>query len=211
LSYGEAAEMAYFGARLLHPRTVAPLRQQRIPLRIRNVFKPQQPGTLISDQFPTPTPVLKAVTSANGLGLSADRNEPLALIAAVVDDLLFNLTGSRADIMISAQSAEQSFACFVIPTTAGPDAVHTVRIAVEERLEQDKTLPWTVRPVNVITAIGSRMDETHTLIVQMFQALNGVRVLAMAQAPSRYSLSVVVDPNDSDRALAQIHDLIVKN
>lgn len=211
LTYGEAAEMAYFGARLLHPRTVTPLRQQRIPLRIRSVFKPQQSGTLIGDRFPSPTPVLKAVTSAHGLGLSADRNEPMALIAALVDDLLFNMTGSRADIMISAQSAEQSFACFVIPTTAGPDAVHTVRLAVEERLEQDKALPWTVRPVSVVTAIGSRMDETHALTVQVFQALNGVRVLAMAQAPSRYSLSVVVDPIDAERALGQIHNLIVKD
>lgn len=209
LSYEEVAELAYFGARILHAKMVGPLQEKRIPLWVKNVFKPQQPGTLIHDILPNRSQPLKAVTAIQGLGLTAELSGPLSSIAALVDDTLFLTTGSHADVMISSQSSSQSFVCFVIPTSAGPGALHAAQKELEERLYSSiTTQKWSVHPVGIITAIGAEMDTLPTLSARIFQALDGVRILAIAQGPSNCSLSVVVNPDEADKALFAIHNLI---
>lgn len=212
LSYGEVAEMAYFGARVLHARMIGPLRERHIPLRIKNVFKPQLPGTLIHDSRPDPTQSLKAVTSIAGLGLSAPHNGPLGSISTLVDQTLFATTHNHADVMIASQSATHSFACFLVPTSAGPDALHTIRTELEDSLHDNPEIGrWTVKPVSIITVIRDRIDETSTLTAGIIQALNGIRILGLSQAPSRCSLSIVVEAENSERALLTIHDLILSS
>jgi len=208
LSYNEVAEMAYFGARILHSRMIIPLRDGRIPLRVRNVFKPQQPGTLVHTNT-TPTG-FKAVTTIQGLGLSAFHSGSLAQVAALVDERLSTITGSNTDVMFSSQSAAQTFVCFVIPTNAGPDALHDLQNVLAAPLSQLNDIsPWHMRPVSVVTVVGSRLGEDHELTAQLLSTLAGIRVLALAQGPSRANFSVVVEPEDSDDALIGIHDLIL--
>ena len=209
LSYDEVAELAYFGARLLHPRMIGPLREQNIPLRVRNVFKPQQQGTLVGADNGRNQPALKAVTAIQGLALQAPHSGPLAGIAGLVEQTLFATTGSHADVMISAQSSTQSFVCFVIPTTAGPDALHTLRQALDEPIHSSESDGWSARTVSVITTVGTRLDELHQLTAGIFQGMKGVRILALSQGPSRCSLSVVTEPQDAEQTLQQIHQLIV--
>ncbi|MFN8373713.1 MAG: aspartate kinase [Anaerolineae bacterium] len=212
VSYEEVAELAYFGARILHSKMIGPLRERGIPLRIKNVFKPQQPGTLIHHMTGEKSHSLKAVTSIQGVGLAAKGSGPLASISQMVDETLFTTTGAHADVMISSQSSAETFLCFVIPTNAGPDAGHAVQTALADRLITYRdTMEWTAHPVSVITAIGAKLDESSLLVGKVLQALQGVRILALAQGPSHCSLSVVVEPKDSDRALRLIHGLILSN
>ncbi|MFN8448479.1 MAG: aspartate kinase [Anaerolineae bacterium] len=209
LSYDEVAEMAYFGARILHSRMILPLRDRNIPLRVRNVFKPQQPGTLV--QATTAPGGCKAVTMIQGLGLEAPYSGSLAGVAALVDDRLSRITGSHTDVMIASQSSSQSFICFVIPTNAGPDALHSLQNALATPLGRIDEGSWTMRPVSVISVIGSRISEDHRLTGQILAALDGVRVLALAQGPSHANFSVVVEPDDTDDAVIGIHSLIVNS
>ncbi|MFN8562764.1 MAG: aspartate kinase [Anaerolineae bacterium] len=209
LSYDEVAEMAYFGARILHSRMILPLRDRNIPLRVRNVFKPQQPGTLV--QATTAPGGCKAVTMIQGLGLEAPYSGSLAGVAALVDDRLARITGSHTDVMIASQSSSQSFICFVIPTNAGPDALHSLQNALATPLGRIDEGSWTMRPVSVISVIGSRISEDHRLTGQILAALDGVRVLALAQGPSHANFSVVVEPDDTDDAVIGIHSLIVNS
>jgi aspartate kinase len=207
LSYDEATELAYFGARVLHPRTLDPLRDQQIALRVCNVFKPQDSGTHI--QADTTGQTIKGVTSIQGLGVSVHRSGSLAALADQVDELLFKATGSRVDVMIASQSPGRSFACFVIPTTAGPDALHSLRIALEEAMQQrESSVTWQMRPVTVITAIGAHLDQSQRLNASLLEALEGVRTLALAQGPSNCSLSLVVEPADAERTLQRAHQHI---
>jgi aspartokinase len=189
---------------------IGPLREAEIPLRIKNVYKPQQAGTLIHRTTGENSRSIKAVTSIQGIGLSARGSGPLASISQVVDETLFKTTGAHADVMISSQSSAQSFVCFVIPTNAGPDAVHSVQTALEDRLRTYRdTMEWSAHPVSVITAIGANLDDSSALVGKVLQALTGTRILAFAQGPSHCSLSVVVEPKNSERALRQIHGLIL--
>lgn len=210
LSYDEVAELAYFGARILHARMIGPLREQRIPLRVKNVFRPQQPGTLIHAIPADRTRPIKAVTSIAGLALVAERSGPLSSIVALVDDALFSMTSSHADVMISSQSSNRSFVCFLIPTFVGPDAVHAARQNVEDRLRaRPETEDWKAQPVTIITAIGANLHETPRPAAAILQALDGLPILGIAQGPSFCSLSVVVDVADAEKALERIHRMII--
>lgn len=208
LSYDEVAEMAYFGARILHSRMVNPLREKRIPLHVRNVFKPQQPGTLVHTS--TTAVPFKAVTTIQGLALTAQHNGTLSSIAALVNDKLASITGSHTDVMITAQSSSQSFICFVIPTNAGPDALHSLQNALAPVLaKMNDSNSWAMRPVTVVTIAGARVGVDHRLAARLLTALDGVRVLALSQGPSQSSFSLVVETDDADNAVSAIHDLII--
>lgn len=212
LSYHEVAELAYFGARILHPRMIGPLYERRIPLRVKNVYKPQQPGTLIGDYSDEQTAGIKAVTSIQGVGLTAEYSGSLSGVAKLVDDTLFASIGSRADVMISSQSSSHSLLCFVIPTSAGLDIVDDVCAILQQRLhQQPEGQVWQVRPISVLTAIRGGLDQHPELVARILLALDGVRILALAQGPSNCSFSVVVRPADAERALHQLHRLVLKN
>lgn len=208
LSYDEVAELAYFGARILHARMIGVLRENHIPLWIKNVFKPREAGTQIQD---TGTPrALKAVTSIQGLGLSAPYSGPLTEIANLIDNAVYTTTGSHGEVMISSQSSESSFVCMVIPTTAGPEAIRSTQTTLEKLLQTSaENVEWQVAPVYVVTLIGAYLDELPRSIGSVFSALGGMRILGLAQGPSRCSLSIIVEPDNIDRAMEQIHAIVI--
>ncbi|MDX2160695.1 MAG: aspartate kinase [bacterium] len=210
LSYDETAELAYFGARILHARMIEPLRERQIVLRVRNVFKPQQPGTLIQKTAPDVSNGLKAVTSIQGLALTAQHSGALAPVAALIDEVLFTITGSHTDVMISSQSSAHSFLCFIIPTSAGQDAAHNLQLESEERLlEHFPDAGWSVRAVSVITAIGTQIGQQQRLIADLLRALGSTHILAMAQGPGGCSFSIVTELEDGEQALMHLHDVIL--
>ena len=212
LSYEEVAELAYFGAKIIHARMIGPLKQHKIPLRIKNVFKPQQNGTLIHDVAIKKENVLKAVTSIPGIALSADQNGSLSRISAVVDETLFKVIGTHADVMISSQSSSRSFITFVISTAVGPDAVRTSQIALQERLQSEADFRgWMVDTTAIITVIGSELDRNSGITAEILRAIDKTHILAYSQGPSKCSFSLVVNTRDGDYTLHRIHDFIVNS
>lgn len=212
MSYEEVAELAYFGARILHTRMIGPLRERLIPLRIKNIFKPQQPGTLIHHAPPTTKRKLKAVTVIPGLGLTAQRSGSISEITKLVDDVLFASLGIHADVMFSSQSSAQSFLCFVIPTNAGPDALKIAQNALETRLQQHShDQNWQVKPASVISIIGAQIDTWADLLAKILQTLGHTHLLALALGPSHCSLSLVVQAQDTEKTVQGLHRLILNN
>ncbi len=210
MSYEEVGEMAYFGARVLHPRMIAPLHDGGIPLRIKNVYKPNLPGTLIAEETGDAHPALKAVTTIQGIGLTAARSGPVAQIVERVNEVLTYTAGSPAEVMVASQSSSRSFLCFVIPTSSGPDAARSSVAALRERLAQNPlATDWQVQQVGVLTVIGTDITRNPSIGASVMQQLQAVPLLAVAQGPSGYSLSVVMEPNYLGDALEAVHDLIV--
>ncbi|PJF41148.1 MAG: hypothetical protein CUN54_02545 [Phototrophicales bacterium] len=211
LSYEEVAELAYFGARILHNQMIVPLKEANIPLYIKNVFKPQEAGTLIHDMPHTKKNKFKAVTWIQGIGLRAQHSGPLSSILSVVDDTLYDITNAHADVTISSQSSTESFFAFVIPTSAGTDAIHNVQLTLQTRLAQnDNAQSWEVNPVTIITVIGQH-DHIPTAVAELFSVLKEVTIRAVAQGPSKCTLSIVVEPSTAEKTLALIHQFICDN
>jgi bifunctional aspartokinase / homoserine dehydrogenase 1 len=212
LSYDEVAELAYFGARILHARMIGLLRENHIPLWIKNVFRPREAGTLITDMNPNTPRALKAVTSIQGLGLTAPYSGPLTEIADMIDKAMFTTTGSHGEVMISSQSSEDSFVCMVIPTTAGPEAIRSTQAALEKLLAASPTTSnWQVDLVSVVTVIGAHLDELPRALGSIFNALGNAHVLGLAQGPSHCNLSIILEPENADVVLEQIHSIILSS
>lgn len=212
LSYAEVAELAYFGARILHARMIAPLREHHIPLRIKNVFKPQLAGSLIHELVDDGMARIKAVTSIQGIGLTAERSGSLAEIIKLVDDTLFATVGTRADVMISSQSSSSSFVCFIVPTSVGSDSIETIQMLLPQKLEGlHEPASWQIRPLAIVTAVGRHLDESMDVLADIFSHLSGTRLLGITQGPSHCSLSVIVEVHEADITVQRIHRLAIRN
>ncbi len=212
LSYEEVAELAYFGARILHARMIGPLREYGIPLRVKNIFKPRAVGTLIGEADPQQASRIKAVTSIQGISLSAKYSGPLTGITAEIDDTLHATTGNHAEVMISSQSSTHTFICFLIPTTINPEALDTTQHHLKQRLQERDGKPvWDVKTVSVLTVVGSQLDQLHQHAIGIMQALDNIPTRALAQGPSGNSLSMIVDLADAEQALQQIHAFIINS
>ncbi len=210
LSYEEVGEMAYFGARVLHARMIGPLRDAQIPLRVKNVFFPQKPGTLIHSKSDPHPDAPKAVTTIQALSLSTDKSGSLSEVATLVNDVLLQTAGNPAEVMISSQSSDQSFLCFVIPTSAGPDAIRISTEALQSRFDQVPELSaWVIRPVSVVTVIGSRALTPARAMSRILDQLDSITLLGLAQGPSNSTFSVIVAPDDAFEVQQRIHNLIL--
>mgnify|MGYP002404194153 FL=1 len=200
-------ELAYFGAKVLHQRMVAPLKEHGIPLCIKNVYKPQQSGTWISAK-PTPQQRIKAVTRIQGILLTTDSSGTVSQVSQLVDEAMFNSIGVHADVMIAAQASRRSLLCYIIPTSAGPDVGRLVELAVSARLTQStQEHTWNVQQATVITAVGADLNSSTGVIAGVLQALDGLRILAVSQNPVWCAVSIVVEPRDSDVVLQRLHAL----
>lgn len=213
LTFDEVAELAYFGAHILHARMIDPLRNQGIPFRIKNVFKPQQAGTLVQQERLMATARLRAVTAIPALRVTGNRSGDVLDVIDLVQQAMAATTGQKPDVMLNTQSSDHSALFFVIPTTAGgADAVENVRAAVMARFSEfaDRVV-WNVEAVTIVTAIGTGFAYTTTLQAQILQNLTETRILGMAQGPSHCSFSVIVEEKDAEFVLRQIHNLVLSS
>jgi aspartate kinase len=212
LSYDEVAELAHFGARILHARMIAPLREKQIPLRIKNIYKPQQPGTVIRSTTRGNSYPVKAVTSIPGLAILAERADAVSPIQKILSKTASLVNQNQIELVAVSQSPFNSLACFLALTTAGPDAAHSARLALEESLQEEThTTGWSVRPVTIVTIVGASLGHHLTERAGLFKGLDNIPVLALAHGASNCSVSIVVDSEYEERALHQLHNLIISN
>ena len=212
LPYRETAELAYFGARILHNRMIPPLQAADTPIRIKNIFKPQQAGTYIYRFEPDRQSRLKAVTTIQGLALTAERSGSLYDITRLVDRTLGKTIGSQAEVMITSQSSNRSFVCFVIPTSANIDAFNSIRAELENKFSDfPNKIPWNIELVSIVTIVGSNINTQPQLSATVFSVLQNIPILGIAQGPSGCSLSVVVPQTHVEKTLREIHREIIKN
>jgi bifunctional aspartokinase / homoserine dehydrogenase 1 len=207
LSYDEVAELAYFGARILHPRMVEPLREAAIPFRVKNIYSPRQEGTRVDGEVvpPPATNSIKAVTMIPGLSLSADHHGSMAELIQRVDKALQEAIHAPAEALIAAQSSNSSFICFPISTVAGSEAIFSARSAVETQLHQPGNPQWLVTSVSIITVIGAQIHRWPDVL----KALDNFPLLGLVHGPSAASLSIIVATVDAEAVQEAIHQLIL--
>lgn len=212
MSYTEVAELAYFGAKILHARMVKPLQEHQIPLLIKNVFKPQQTGTQIRESRQYQQGRVIAVTAIPAISLTANRSGSLTEMSKLVDDALLDITGNDADVMFSSQSATRSFMCFIVPLHAGGiEVTNSIRNTLQNKIEASpEKIAWQTGDVTVVTAIGESLHNHIRLQADILNQLDGIRVIGFTQGASNCSLSVIVHSDDAEEAIDKIHDLTLQ-
>ena len=212
LNYNEVAELAYFGAKILHSRMIVPLKERSLPLRIKNVFKPQETGTLVSHDEHDLSPSIKAVTSIQGLAFSRPVSGSTAGIVKMIGNTLLKTLGMRSEVMISSQSSNSSFLCLVIPTSIGIDGVDRLQYAIQEKMsEYPEKMPWEIQTISIVTAIGNNLNHSPAVMGKVLGQLETIEVYGIAMGPSNCSISVAISSEDTHRALESIHQLTVKS
>jgi len=213
VSYQEVGELAFYGAKVLHPKTVQPVLDKAIPIRVRNTFNPAHPGTLIGPNGHTSATVIKAVTSIRNVSLLTVSGKGMIGVPGIAGRTFLAAANAGASIlMISQSSSEQSF-CFLVTdqTAAGVKESIEAQLAAEiARRDIEKV--DVQDDVVIITAVGAGMRGTPGVAGRVFSVMgdNHINILAIAQGSSECSISFVVAERDLEEAVVWLHDLALE-
>jgi aspartate kinase len=211
LSYREMSELAYFGAKVLHPKAILPVVERGIPLRIKNTFNPTHAGTLVLAESSDADGALKAVTAIKQQGLITIEGRGMLGVPGIAARTFAAVARTRTSVpMISQASSEQSI-CFLVPDAAAEQVQAELRSEFERELaRRDIETIWAMNQVVIVTAVGTAMQTTPGVAGRIFSALGaaGINIIAIAQGSSECSISLVVSAKDADEAVRRIHALI---
>ena len=213
VSYQEIGELAYYGAKVLHPKTVQPIINRQIPLRVRNTFNPSHSGTLVGARMQASETVIKAITSIRDVSMLTVRGRGMLGVPGIAGRTFLASANVGANIlMISQSSSEQSF-CF---TVVDPIA-ERVKAAVEQELQpeihqRDVDGVDVLSDIVIITVVGAGMRGTPGVAGRVFSLLgrHGINVLAIAQGSSECSISFIIAESDLAPAVAELHSLALE-
>jgi aspartate kinase len=218
ISYSEIAELAYYGAKVLHPKTIRPLVEAGIGLRIGNTFNPSHPGTRLianghsNGKVYNGEHVIKAVTAIRKQKLVTVEGRGMLGVPGVAARAFGAVASTGTSVPLITQASSEQSICFAIPTESTDHVLRALRkdFAVEIS-ERDIDRVWATDDVSIITVVGIGMRHTPGVAGRIFSQLgnNGVNVLAIAQGSSEVSISLVVDTADTECAVKALHELIV--
>jgi aspartokinase/homoserine dehydrogenase 1 len=207
LSYREAFELAYFGARVIHPQALSPALERDIPVFIRNTFNPECEGTRI-DSEGHPTPPVKGISGIGNMTLINIEGAGMIGVPGTAERIFGAL--NRADVsvsMISQGSSEHSI-CVVVPANAGEQARNILEEVFARELRHHQIHGIALVPdIRILAIVGEGMTGTPGIAARLFASLAraGINVRAIAQGASERNISVAVDEADAERALKAIH------
>ena len=207
LSYNEAMELAYFGARVIHPATMTPAIQSEIPIRIRNTFNLSAPGTRIHPVSSTELPV-KGFASISNMVLLNLEGTAMMGVPGMSERLFGALREAGVSVVMISQAGSEHSICFAVPQSQALRAKQVVEraFAVERQYGQLQELEVT-SDCTILAAVGDAMSGTPGIAARFFGALAraGVNVRAIAQGSSERNISIVIDSTDAARALRAAH------
>jgi aspartokinase/homoserine dehydrogenase 1 len=214
LSYSEVSEMAYFGAKVLHPKTIRPIIERGIPLWVKNTFNPSFSATRIVRDADVTNGEIKAVTAIHELSMATVEGRGMLGVPGIAARTFSAVAGQGVSVlMISQASSEQSIS-FLIPQKTGPAVTQAIEKEMAlELARRDIDRVWLLDDVVIVTAVGAGMRSTPGLASRIFGALGcaNINVIAIAQGSSECSLSLVVGAEDAVRAIQQIHKEVIKH
>jgi len=208
ISYHEAAELAYFGAKVLHPNTLRPVSSAGVPVWIRNSFKPEKVGTRISAKGMSNGGGVKALTAIREVTLVTVGGPGIVGLTDVLARSFGAMAAMRANVLLVSQSSSQNDICFVIPSTDEKEAVEALRSAFAPEIAEQTVEHVSARAeVAIVAVVGENMRGIPGVAGRTFSALGreGVNIIAIAQGSSEYNISLVVEAASMQRSLAALH------
>jgi len=208
ISYREAAEMSYFGAKVLHPKTIIPAVDENIPIRIKNSFNPSFPGTLISSETPVRDLAVKTVTSIIGLTLLSIEGRGILGLPEVAGRL-FTTTGSnRINVLMFSQGSSEQHISLVVSKQDGEVALKALHREFQHEIEKRRIDRIASLPdIAIIALVGEGMKGVPEVAARAFEVLSrrGVQILMIVKGSSELNLSFAVSQKDAAEAVRLLH------
>ncbi|HET9268759.1 MAG TPA: bifunctional aspartate kinase/homoserine dehydrogenase I [Vicinamibacterales bacterium] len=207
LSYHEAMELAYFGAKVIHPQTMAPAVTKGIPIWVRNTFAARNPGTLICAK-PESTHAVKGITSIDAVALVNVEGAGMIGVPGTAQRLFGALREDGISVILISQGSSEHSICFAVPEKDAEHTAETVRRAFAKELHDGQIQDVeALTGHSILSVVGDGMAGTPGIAADVFGALAGagVNVRAIAQGSSERNISVVIDGKQTTRALRSVH------
>jgi aspartate kinase len=206
ISYSEAIEMAYFGARGMHPKALEPAADKEIPVRVKNTFSPEKSGTLIvKGQGAKSMEVAKAIAVISEVALITVSGAGMAGTPGVAAKVFGVLGENHINILMISQGSSEANISFIIPQSSLDKAVNKLELALlgsglvrEISSEKDAC---------IIAVVGAGMRGTPGVAARVFNAVagQGVNVRMIAQGSSELNISFIINEADATKAVKALH------
>lgn len=210
LSYSEACELAYFGAKVVHPQTMAPAIARQIPIFARSTFTPDRPGTRIGDPSGTPNEenAVKGVTTFSGLAILNIEGAGMIGVPGTAERAFQALKQSGVSVVMISQGSSEHSICCVVRAEQAERARAAVSDAFRRELDAKQLSDVALTGgIAALAVVGDGMAGTPGIAARLFGALRraNVNVRVIAQGASERNISVAVDAKDATRALRAVH------
>jgi len=214
LSFSEVSELAYFGAKVLHPKTLRPIIERDIPLWVKNTFNPASTGTKVIRSSKSDEGKVTAITTIRNLSLVTVEGRGMLGIPGIAARTFAAVARQGASVLMISQASSEQSICFVIPSKTVSGVIHSIESEMELELSRrDIDRVWAQPEIVIVTAVGAGLRTTPGIAGRVFSALGEARinVIAIAQGSSEYSISIVVAEKDADDAMRKIHQEVILN
>jgi len=207
LSYNEAMELAYFGAKVIHPQTMEPAVARDIPIYIRNTFAAEKRGTLICAN-PVSALKVKGITTIDPVALVNLEGAGMIGVPGTAHRLFGALRDAGISVILISQGSSEHSICFAIPEAQAVRAEAAVRRAFDAELRDGQIQQVDVGlGQSILAVVGDGMAGAHGVAAKVFNSLGdaGISVRAIAQGASERNISLVVDGRSGAKALRAVH------
>jgi aspartate kinase len=208
VTYREAAELAYNGAKVLHPRTLAPLVERQIPVWSKNSFAPEKAGTRIVPSVNVAEGP-RAVTSMSGVALVSVEPASAEISGTrIMGRALEALANAGAEVLAMTSSSYQQNFCFLVRKDELPRAIEAIESSLSLELAHGYLKPIEVDDeVGLLALVGEGMQGTPGIAGRIFSAISRERVniIAIAQGSSELTIAIVVAREGLDKAVRAVH------
>ncbi len=207
ISYAEAMELSYFGASVLHPRAIEPAMRKRIPIRVKNLLKPEDKGTLIGEEPEKTKKAAKAITLIENTSIINIAGAGVRSISDVAARIFSVLAAKGVDIIMISQGSSERTISIVIDSAQLDCAIGAIQsMNAGGTVIRDFTSNSNVCAMGVV---GAEMAGTPGVAGKVFSALGkeGISVIMISQGSSEFNISFVVKKEDAYKAAQAIHDV----
>lgn len=215
LTMREVAELAYYGAKVLHPKTIRPVVEQGITLRVCNTFQPEAAGTyIVRERANHAHQVIQAVTAVRGLQLITVEGRGMLGVPGVAARTFASVARTGTSVPLITQASSEQSICFAVPQSSTQQVLRALEEEFTRELARhDIDRIWATEEVVIVTVVGEGMRNTPGVAGRVFSALGEKRlnVIAIAQGSSEVSISLVLDANDTIPATQALHALITED
>lgn len=209
LSYREVAEMSYFGAKVLHPVAIHPLKLKSIPARIRNVYSPEHPGTMVEAKSDDPEHPARVITSIESVCMLTVQGDGMIGVPGVAGRVFSRVAREGINVLMISQSSSEQNICMTITGSDGEKAQKALGEELELEIHKGQVQSVDLLcGVSVLSLVGEGMSGQPGVAGKLFQALGDakINVLMIAQGSSELNISFLVYDHDRARALQVVHN-----
>ncbi|CCY65102.1 aspartate kinase/homoserine dehydrogenase [Prevotella sp. CAG:1124] len=209
LSYKEAMELCNFGAKVIYPPTIYPVCIKNIPIKVKNTFNPNGPGTVIKDKIVNDRKVIKGISSISGTTLITVTGLSMVGVIGVNRRIFTALAVNGISVFLVSQASSENSTSIAVKDSDADEAVNVLNDEFAKEIETGAMFPMHAESgLATIAIVGENMKHTPGIAGKLFGTLgrSGISVIACAQGASETNISFVIDGMYLRKSLNVIHD-----